>query len=383
MMRRSSVFHGRVGIVQRVLPVYRVPLFEQLAGRCPDGLSIAAGRARAAESLEEAEVVSGARLHRLHNRHWGRGVTYLCWQTGVIGWLNAWNPDALVVEANPRCVSTPMAVWWMRRRGRQILGWGLGTRPITSGFYRLRGVLRPWFLAMFDGLIAYGSRAADEYAAAGVSRERIYVAHNAVRSRGRQSTRRGTRSGSRRHVLFVGRLTRGKRVDLLLRACAALPEHLQPALTVVGDGEARREAEALARAVYPTTKFAGSRRGSDLEEYWRQADVFALPGQGGLAIQEAMAHGLPVIVGEADGTHIDLVRPANGWIVPRRDLGALTTVLAEALSDTDRLDRMGRESLRIVEEEINLETMAQSMVEALSTVTEQGSRKGRAAAELK
>ena len=37
------------------------------------------------------------------------------------------------------------------------------------------------------------------------------------------------------------------------------------------------------------------------------SNIFVLPGTGGLAINEAMAYGLPVICSEADGTEKDLV----------------------------------------------------------------------------
>ena len=39
------------------------------------------------------------------------------------------------------------------------------------------------------------------------------------------------------------------------------------------------------------------------------ADLFVLPGTGGLAVQEAMSYALPVIVAKGDGTQEDLVRP--------------------------------------------------------------------------
>jgi glycosyltransferase involved in cell wall biosynthesis len=78
-----------------------------------------------------------------------------------------------------------------------------------------------------------------------------------------------------------------------------------------------------------------------------------------------MAHGLPVMVAQGDGTQDDLVRPENGWQLPPGDLGALTAALHAALSDLPRLRDMGAESYRIVAEEINLEAMVAAFVEAL------------------
>jgi glycosyltransferase involved in cell wall biosynthesis len=87
-----------------------------------------------------------------------------------------------------------------------------------------------------------------------------------------------------------------------------------------------------------------------------------------LAIQQAMAHGLPVVVAQGDGTQEDLVRPSNGWLVPPGDLSSLIQTLKSALGDRRRLREMGAESYRIVSEEVNLEKMANVFVQAACQV---------------
>ena len=42
-------------------------------------------------------------------------------------------------------------------------------------------------------------------------------------------------------------------------------------------------------------------------------DIFVLPSRGGLAINHAMASGLPVIVSEGDGTELDLIDHGIGF----------------------------------------------------------------------
>ncbi|HLE92207.1 MAG TPA: glycosyltransferase, partial [Anaerolineales bacterium] len=95
-------------------------------------------------------------------------------------------------------------------------------------------------------------------------------------------------------------------------------------------------------------------------------DLFVLPGTGGLAVQQAMSYGLPVVVAQGDGTQDDLVRKENGWQIPPDDFGALVSTMKEVLSDVTRLRKMGEESYRIVKEEINIEKMVETFVKALS-----------------
>ena len=115
--------------------------------------------------------------------------------------------------------------------------------------------------------------------------------------------------------------------------------------------------------------FVGAKYGDDLIKYYSEADLFVLPGTGGLAVQEAMANGMPVIVAQGDGTQDDLVRPENGWLIPPDDLGALVSALKDASSDPDRLRKMGAKSFSIAKDEINIDTMAEKFIHAINTTT--------------
>ena len=357
----------RVGIVQRVLPAYRAAFFDALAAACTGGLSVFAGQPRSQEM-----IASGADLHVAHhapadNRHLLGGAAYLCYQRGLLRWLADWQPQVLILEANPRYLSSPAAVQWMKKHGSGVIGWGLGAPVLGGG---VRQWLRRRFLSQFDALVAYSQSGHSQYATLGLPPERIFVAPNAVAPRPPHPLPDRAAPAAPLTVLFVGRLQARKRIDLLLRACAALPESLRPRLQIVGDGPARAEMEALAAQVYPSAVFLGARHGAELAPIFCATDLLVLPGTGGLAIQEAMSFGLPVIAAQGDGTQDDLVRPENGWRVPPGDLTALTETLTEALSNPLRLRSLGAESYRIVSTEINLQQMVAGFEQAIQFVLE-------------
>lgn len=359
-------FSGKLALQQRVLASYRAPLFDALAQACDGGLSVFAGQPRPAESISTTDELRFSRCVPARNVHLFGGPLYLCYQRGLLPWLADWNPDTLIVEANSRYLSTPAAVRWMKGRGRPVLGWGLGAPPASGFLSAARLVRRMASLRQFDALLTYSQRGAEEYAALGFPANRIFVAPNAATPRPTHPLpSRPPHFLGQPNVLFVGRLQARKRVDDLLRACAALPGEVRPRLVIVGDGPERAALEALAKQVYPAAEFVGAKHGADLVSCFLAADLFVLPGTGGLAVQEAMSWGLPVIVGQGDGTNDDLVRPGNGWQLGGP--GALAGALREALSDVFRLRRMGAESYRIVAEEINLESMVEVFMEALNS----------------
>jgi glycosyltransferase involved in cell wall biosynthesis len=375
----APVIDLRLGLQQRVLPAYRAAFFDLLANQFGRGLAVFAGAPGKREAIHSAQALQSARYYRAHNLHLGQVQQpfYLCWQFGVLRWLAEWQPQVLIVEANPRLLSTHLAVRWMHARGRAVLGWGLGapgavsSRPATAPSLSagLRILNRQNFFQQFDGLIAYSQRGAQEFRALAMPAERVFVAYNAASPRPAHAPPvKPVEAGKRPQVLFVGRLQARKRLDYLLQACAMLPEQLQPELTIVGDGPARELFEQQARHLYPRTRFAGAQYGQALNAHFQAADLFVLPGTGGLAVQEAMTQGLAVIVAQGDGTQDDLVRPENGWQIPPDDPLVLLLTLQQALSDLPRLRQMGQNSYRIVAQEINLEEMAQAFVGAVQKI---------------
>lgn len=356
-------FAGRLAVQQRVLPNYRASFFDLLASACDGGMSLFTGLPRPGEGITTTDQLQAANYYLGQNIHLFSGSLYLCYQLGLVDWLKNWNPDALIVEANPRYLSTAPAVEWMQRRGRPVIGWGLGSPPV-HGFRERR---RRSFLNQFDALIAYSQRGADEYAALGFPRERIFVAHNSVSRAPIFPPDHRPLTVDRFTILFVGRLQARKRIDLLLRACAQLDS--KPRLVIVGEGPERGRLESLAKEIYPRAEFPGARHGTELKPYFLEADLFVLPGTGGLAIQEAMSYGLPVIVAQGDGTQDDLVRQENGWQILPDNFDALLATMKDALSDVARLRKMGEESYRIVKEEINIEEMVETFVMALNTLS--------------
>jgi glycosyltransferase involved in cell wall biosynthesis len=365
-----STFNGRVAIVQRVLPRYRAEFFDMLAARCEGGLGVFAGEARQSEQIPIAEKLEVAQWTRAENQHLFSGPFYLCIQRNLIEWLNDWEPDILIVEANPRYVNTPAAIDIMKNRFRPVIGWGLGSPKPRGLFANLRTAWRRRFVRQFDGIIAYSQRGAAEYREMGLAANKVFVAPNAVVARiTAKPPQQANKPANQPTVLYVGRLQKRKRIESLLRACASLPNDLQPKVQIVGDGPIRDELQRISSQLYLKAEFLGSRFGKELDQIFDDADLFVLPGTGGLAIQQAMSHGLPIIVAEGDGSQEDLVTVDNGWLIPANDERALKLTLSVAISDIDRLRKMGKQSFQLVQTKFNLENMVKSFVDAMNTVS--------------
>jgi glycosyltransferase involved in cell wall biosynthesis len=135
-------------------------------------------------------------------------------------------------------------------------------------------------------------------------------------------------------------------------------------LDIVTHASARRSSSV------PGLRFHSAEPNSDvLRRLYERADLFVLPTRAdcfGIAAVEAMASGLPVIMGNVGGA-ADIVSPGeNGWLIQPKE-GELSEVLEAALARPEHLAAMGSSARRRAEERFdgrqNDERIIELMVE--------------------
>ncbi len=156
-----------------------------------------------------------------------------------------------------------------------------------------------------------------------------------------------------RTALFLGRIYPVKGLPLLIRAW----DRVRPAgwvLKIAGPDEAghRAEVEALVQqcGLGGQVQFTGELEGEGRRTAYEEASLFLQPSYSenfGMAIGEAMAHGLPVIT--TQGTPWELLKTAGcGWWVPA-SVDGIASALQEATQQKPGvLEQMGSKGCQIV-----------------------------------
>jgi len=145
---------------------------------------------------------------------------------------------------------------------------------------------------------------------------------------------------------YAGALIPEKGVDLLVRACAGLPD-AGWRLAIVGDGPERAQLGALAGTlgIGDRVDFFGQRASTQMPDVYPAFDVLVLPSlsrpnwkeQFGRVLIEAMACGVPVI--GSDSGEIPNVIGDAGLIFPEGDMVALRDSIAHLLADPEQRAR--------------------------------------------
>lgn len=155
------------------------------------------------------------------------------------------------------------------------------------------------------------------------------------------------------NVVCAARLIERKGQHHLLEALARLQGCSRRPLrvTLVGTGDAERQLRDLAARLHiaHAVTFTGYVARDGMPDMYRAADLFVLPSQQegmSIALLEAMASGLPVVVTQTGGTDELVTRGVNGDIVPWGDIEALTQALKVLAEDEPMRRRFGAESRR-------------------------------------
>jgi glycosyltransferase involved in cell wall biosynthesis len=170
-----------------------------------------------------------------------------------------------------------------------------------------------------------------------------------------------------RVLAFTGRLVPHKGVDVILRALRELPPNVS--LILVGHGPRLPELQAMARrlGVESRVRFCTDVSDEDLPHYLRAADLFVFPSQNrlegfGLAVAEAMASGLPVIIADMPGVR-EVIEPGKeGLLVEPLIERDLVDKIEELLDDPARRAAMGAAARKRAEERYSLEIVARQLL---------------------
>jgi len=164
-------------------------------------------------------------------------------------------------------------------------------------------------------------------------------------------------------LLFVGRLARDKRIDILLETMVQVRAHRPDAhLVLVGKGPDRERLEKLVveLGLQQTVHFLGFVPDEDLPAIYRAANVFVIASTcevQSLPTLEALATGLPVVAANAVALPEIVIDGVDGYLVPPLDPRAMAQAVLRLLDDPALAHRLGQAGCAIAQEHANKRTV--------------------------
>lgn len=362
-MRQTSVL-----FVQRALPHYRLPFFERLHQEQDFTVTVAHGRTKLLVSLTGRKDVTFETLSLSNFMFTVPGLGDFVYQRRWSDLLKARDYDCLVLEFNVRILSNYLLVHGAKHRHIPCILWGHGLGHSKLPFVER---LRYHLVRKCDALVTYTHGGSKPFLNQGIPPEKVFVAPNALDVHHIPSAKT---EEPRSLIVFVGRLVRQKRVDVLVEAFASVSDQLPSSeLVIVGDGPERHFLETLVEelGISSHCRFTGPLLDEKkLGTFFSRAIAYVCPGDVGLGVVHSFAYRVPVIVARDanHGPEIDYVRSGiNGLILDSSAPETIATAI-RALFKNKGLQARLRAGAKLTARELSMDRMVQGFAEAIRYV---------------
>jgi len=229
----------------------------------------------------------------------------LYWQKGVISLFKE-DYTHYILTGEPFCVSTWLILILNKLVfHKKIYFW-------THGWYgkesNIKKILKKIFFGLANGIFLYGDYTKQLMIKEGFEEKKLHVIYNSLAYDEQIEIRKNIVKSDifKDHfkndyynLIFVGRLTKVKQLDMLLQALSELNKQEQKYnLTFIGAGEMKTELSDLAQKLDVENNvwfYGATYNEQELSKLIYNADLCVSPGNVGLTAMHAMTYGCPVI----------------------------------------------------------------------------------------
>lgn len=369
----------KVVILYRVIQHWRCPMFQRISDLDDITLKVFYGA-----DFEGTKVVSGDKIEgfaadklptiKIRKKHHGN-ERQMPFCPSLFFRLLKENPDVIITEGKSNFANAMIGFIYAKLFRKKLIWWGLGKLQ-----YEKLDSIKDRFVQSIerrcDAQLVYSSVGKKYYESIGFPAVKIFTAVNVVnteRIKGIRQTKEYqvafNSKGTMFNVLYVGAINKNKKIELLLDAFADFSKDKNDTqLTLVGGGVYLQDIMEKAKKSGIDNIEAPGQVIDGLYKYFAVADIFVLPGLGGLAISEAMAYGLPVICSIGDGCEVDLVDETNGFRDPNLNERSLCQYLEYLYINREVLEKMKQASLYKIANVYNVNTYIEAIDKCIKSV---------------
>jgi glycosyltransferase involved in cell wall biosynthesis len=307
-------------------------------------------------------------LHQLKN-FWIKGKI-LIWQKGVIGPCFKEEFDQAIFLGEMYCLSTWLAAIICRLRGVRVVFWGHG---IYGNEGRIKLFIRKIFYHLAHQHLLYERRAKKIMHESGFNPNNLYVVFNSLDYDTHKTLRIRFQNLNKSDVftffsdpllpviVFIGRLTAVKKLDLLLDAVKLInSESVKVNLLFIGEGPERKslEFDGQVGLVKRWLYFRGACYNEEIiGKYLYASDLCVSPGNVGLTAIHSLSLGTPVATHDNLNNQMPeaeaITEGYNGFFFKENDIKDLKTKVENWLKSNTNRNKIREQCYEIIDKYYN------------------------------
>jgi len=286
-------------------------------------------------------------------------------------------PQIVVTEGGQNTINNIQIYFYCILFKRKYIQWDLGRgyKIFKQNIFRRTYTWIYKFIATHSSLIyGYNSGSKNYFLSLGFKDDKIVILNNTVDTISiRKSIKQNKNvipddirqlySPDKIYIIFVGALLPTKNIESLVDILNCLGENYH--LLIIGSGTLEYESKLKKKFSDTNHSFLGYKKQDELLPYYKISSFSILPGLGGLAINQAMAFGVPVLCNKADGAENDIIiKGVNGFIY--NDIVELVNFI-QTKSQVD-WKVMGANASNILYNQFSIESMTEKYLNGINRV---------------
>ena len=271
----------------------------------------------------------------------------------------------------------------------KLIAWthGFSNKEIINPVFSIKTKILLMCYKKIDGLILYSSLRKQLVSKYLGDDAKLFLAQNTIDTSklislyykfsniGREKIRSALQFKEKYHLIFVGRLIKGKRIDILLPVFKKLQSAFDIALHIIGTGPEvdviKEHCHKLPSLYYHGAIFDNKITG----KYLYASDLFINPGHIGLSIVHAFCFATPVITcpatpqGPFHGPEFEYLQHRQNGLLCHPSVESISTAITKLLENKELLTSMSQAAFETAIKDCSLEKMITGFHEAIMYVS--------------
>lgn len=289
--------------------------------------------------------------------------------------------DCIILLGDANLISNWILSIVAKIKGIPVIFWGHGIYGNESG---LKKALRKRFYSIADLNLVYGHWAKQQMIKEGFKEEKINVIYNSVNYEESKALRQTSVDpdvyktyfkNDSPVLVFIGRLTKVKKIDLLIQAVSDLKNKgFNVNLMIIGTGECREDLEKLARDYDISAVFYGAcYEEKKISKLIANADLCVSPGNVGLTSIHSMSYGTPVCTNndfKNQMPEFEAIKEGSTGCFFDKEKGDLAETISNWFKNSSPRELVRKNCYKIVDEYYNPDHQTRIMREAINKMVE-------------
>jgi glycosyltransferase involved in cell wall biosynthesis len=308
------------------------------------------------------------RLHTIKNYWYKNKVLWR--QKGEINRCLKDNFDIAIFLGEMYCISTWISAIICHLRKKNVIFWGHGLYGNESN---LKLKFRKLFYKLADKHLLYERRAKQLMIKQGFNPDNLYVVFNSLDYDTQKTLRTKLSQLSKKDIfgffknpdlpviLFIGRLTQGKKIEILIQAVNAINKNnVKINLLIIGDGSERNNLETIGITGLKNgwLHFTGALYDEEeIGKYLYHSDLCVSPGNVGLTAIHSLSYGTPICSHNNLNNQMPEVEAItegfNGFLFRENDVSDLTSKIEIWFQNNHDREKIREQCYQIIDKYYN------------------------------